>query len=340
MNKKIKFLQVGLGSMGKRRIRCLLHLGIQSEQIFGFDPVPSKRTKAESEYAIKTFSNFKQAVATVNPDVYIVSTPPDKHAPYFLFAARQKKHVFVEATTLADGYRQLEKMQDGSFIAAASCSWRYLPAIKKIGQLVKQGRIGKVLSFQYHMGQYLPDWHPWEDYRKVYFAKKVTGACREMFPFELVWINHILQSSVKRISGLVRKLSDLDMSADDLYAAVLEYKSGVVGTVSIDVLARTALRTLRLVGTEGVLDWDWLNYQIKIFSVRKKKWQTISLRAGRAEKNYVTTEDMYQEEIKQFLDAIAGKQAYPYSFAEDQQILNTTFALEKSSRTGKTCRVA
>ena len=109
--------------------------------------------------------------------------------------------------------------------------------------------------------------------------------------------------------------------------------------MNIDVLARTALRTLRLVGSEGVLDWDWLNYQVKVFSVVTKKWKTISLRAGGAEKNYVTTEDMYREEIKQFLNAILGKQSYPYSFAEDEQILNTTYALEKSSKTGKTYKV-
>jgi len=48
---------------------------------------------------------------------------------------------------------------------------------------------------------------------------------------------------------------------------------------------------------------------------------------------------MYREEIKQFLNAILGKQSYPYSFTEDEQILNTTYVLEKSSKTGKTYKV-
>jgi len=322
--------------MGKRRVRNLLHNKIPSKNIVGFDLKPDRRKEAEEKYGIRVCADFMTAFKEHNPDVLIISTPPDQHSRYYLFAAKHKKHLFVEATTVTTGYKELKKMLDGSFVAAPSCTWRYLPAIKKIKSMIDSGAIGSIQTLQYHMGQYLPDWHPWEDYRQVYFAKKNTGACREMFPFELIWLNDIVQSRVERVSGFVRKLSDLDMPADDLYAAVLEYKNKVIGLMNIDVLARTALRTLRLVGSKGVLDWDWLNYQIKVFSVATKKWRTISLRAGGAEKNYVTTEDMYREEIKHFLDAILGKQPYPYSFAEDEQILNTTYALEKSSKTGKT----
>ncbi|KKU49666.1 MAG: Oxidoreductase-like protein [Parcubacteria group bacterium GW2011_GWA1_47_10] len=334
-----KFLQVGLGSMGKRRIRNLLHNKVPMENIVGFDLAPARRKEAEKKYGICTYADFKTAFQKFGPDALIISTPPDQHSYYYLFAAKHKKHFFVEATTLTSGYKELSKLADGSFVAAPSCTWRYLPAIKKIKGIVASGAIGLIQTFQYHMGQYLPDWHPWEDYRRVYFAKKDTGACREMFPFELIWLNDLVGSKVRRVTGFVRKLSDLDMPADDLYAAVLEYENKVIGLMNIDVLARTALRTLRLVGSEGVLDWDWLNYQVKVFSVVTKKWKTISLRAGGAEKNYVTTEDMYREEIKQFLNAILGKQSYPYSFAEDEQILNTTYALEKSSKTGKTYKV-
>lgn len=336
---ELKFLQVGLGSMGKRRIRNLLYNKIPADSIVGFDLKPARRKEVEEKYGIRTYADFKKAFNEFKPTALIISTPPDKHSAYYLFAAKHKKHFFVEATTLTDGYNQLKRLVDGSFVAAPSCTWRYLPAIKKIKALVQSGTIGSILTFQYHMGQYLPDWHPWEDYRQVYFAKKATGACREMFPFELIWLNEIIGSSVKKVAGLVRKLSNLDMSAEDLYAGVLEYKNKVVGLMNIDVLARTALRTLRLVGTKGVLDWDWLNYEIKVFSVDTKKWKTISLRAGGAEKNYVTTEDMYREELGYFIDAILGKCLYPYTFAEDEQILNTTYALEKSSRTGKTYQI-
>jgi predicted dehydrogenase len=333
MNKK--FLQIGLGSMGKRRIRNLLANGIKKDQIFGFDLVAEKRKEAEEKYGIKVYDNFEKAVAEIKPDVYIISTPPDKHHQYFLAAASVKKHFFVEVTIVDTGYDKLYKLLDDSFVAAPSCTFRYFPAIKKIKEEVKRGTIGRILSFQYHLGQYLPDWHPWEDYKKVYYAQKETGGCREMFPYELIWLTDIIGAKVKKVGGVTAKVSDLEMTADDVYFAVLEFDNKVIGNIAIDLLARTPLRTLRLVGTEGVLDWEWLKYEIRIYQAKTKKWETLKLEKGKSEKGYVATEDMYQEEIKIFLEAIEGKVKYPYTFVENQQVLKTLQALEKGAKKNK-----
>lgn len=331
----MKFLQIGLGSMGKRRIRNLLANGIGKSQIFGFDPQKEKREEAKEKYSIKTYSDFKSAFKEVNPDVFIVSTPPNLHHKYFLFAAKHKKHVFVEATTIDKGYKELYKLLDDSFVATPSCTWRYLPAIKKIKELVTSRKIGKIWAFIYHMGQYLADWHPWEDYRKVYFAQKETGGAREMFTFELIWLNYILDSKPSKISGFVGSVSDLDMPADDVYSAVIQYKNNIIGNVLIDVIARVPFRTLRLIGSKGVIEWEWMENKMRIFNTNNKKWKFIELNRGKSEKGYVTTEDMYQEEIRVFLAAIKRKIKCPYTFKEDHQILKTLFALEKSSKTNK-----
>lgn len=328
----LRFLHIGLGSMGKRRIRNLLWHGIPKEHIFGFDMSGERGKEAEEKYGIKTFTNFDEAVQTANPDAYIISTPPNLHHEYFLYAAKHRKHFFVEVTTVDSGYKELELMLDGSFVAAPSCTFRYFPAIKKIKEIVNSGQIGKILTFQYHLGQYLPDWHPWEDYRQVYFAQKETGACREMFGFELIWLTHLLQSSVKDVAGFTDKVSELEMSADDVYAAALRFENGVMGTMMIEVLARTPFRTLRLIGTEGVLEWEWLEYRIRVFDAKAKTWEIISIPKGPQEPGYVSTEDMYQEEIGYFLDAIETKSAYPYTFAEDQRILKTLYTLENKAK--------
>lgn len=328
---KLLFLHIGLGSMGKRRIRNLLWHGIPQEHIFGFDQSKERGQEAEEKYGIKTFSNFEEAVQAVNPDVYIISTPPNVHHDYFLHAAKLKKHFFVEVTTVDTGYTELEPLLDNSFVAAPSCTFRYFPAIKHVKEIIDSGRIGKILTFQYHLGQYLPDWHPWEDYRQVYFAQKETGACREMFGFELIWLTNLLQAPVKDVAGFTDKVSELEMSADDVYTAALRFENGVVGTMLIEVLARTPFRTLRLIGTEGVVEWEWLEYRIRVFDTSTKTWETTTIPKGPQEPGYVSTEEMYQEEIGYFLDAIEGKNAYPYTFAEDRGILKTLHRLEQKA---------
>lgn len=317
--------------MGKRRIRNLLFHGVKPEEIFGFDVLRERRHEAAEKYGIRTYDDFATVFAEVKPDAMIISTPPEAHNFYFLFAARNKINFFCEVTTTDQGYDELLTLLDGSFVAAPSATFRYLPVIKRIKGLVKSGEIGKVLAFTYHLGQYLPDWHPWEDFRQVYFSKKETGACREMLPYELIWLTDLLGSPVKKISGLTEKVSDLDMTADDVYAATLKLENGVIGTIMIDLLSRAPKRTLRLIGTHGMLDWEWKADLIRIFNAAYRAWRDIVMDPGAAEKGYINTEDMYQDELKDFLDAIAGKKEYPYTFAENRRILQTLYALEEKA---------
>lgn len=320
--------------MGKRRIRNLLFHGVKEENIFGYDPRTDRREEAKTKYKIKTCEKFKQAVQ-INPDAYIISTPPDKHYIYMLNAVKNKKHFFVEHPVTDKGYEQILKSETGDFIAVPSCTLRFHSAIKTIKKILEQGRIGQALSFQYHLGQYLPSWHPWEDYRDVYFSKKYTGACREMFGFELVWLTFALNlGKVREIIGFTEKLSDLDMKADDRYSALLKFKNGVSGNITIDLISKKPFRTLRIIGSEGVLEWEWQENIIKVFESKNGKTEEIKLKKGKREKNYITTEDPFEEEIKHFLNAIGGKSVYPFTFEESLEHLKTLFALEQSAKSG------
>lgn len=339
--KNFKFLVIGLGSMGKRRIRNLFYHNIKKENIIGFDSRKDRRAEAEKTYNIKTYKNFKEALK-INPDVYIISTPPDKHYIYFLQAAQNKKHLFVEHPVTDKGYEKLLSLTNGSFVAAPSCTLRFHPAVKLIKKIIEEKRIGKIFSFQYHLGQYLPSWHPWEDFRKVYFAKRNTGACREMFGFELVWLTFALKlGGISKIAGFTEKLSDLDMTADDRYSAVLKFKNKVSGNMVIDLISKKPFRTLRVIGFDGVLEWEWQENKIKIFKAKKinnnsdHKWQIIDLKKGKREKDYITTEDAYEEEMGYFLSAIQKKSKYPFTFKESLEYLKVVFALEKSAKLEK-----
>lgn len=316
----LSFLIIGLGSMGKRRIRNLSFLGVARENIYGFDPLATRCEEVAAEYKIKTFNSLPEAENT-HPDAYIISTPPLSHREFFLPIAKNKKNFFVEATTGNDGYAELHPLLDGSFVAAPSCTFRHFPAVVRIKDLLLSGAIGKPLCFNHYLGQYLPDWHPYEDYRHVYFAKKDTGGAREMFPYELIWLTDIFQSPVGKVTGVRGKISALEMTADDLYGAIIQFENGVVGNMMIDILNRAAGRTLKIIGTEGTLDWNWLGKEIKIYDAKTKTVKIIDLAPGKKVGQYNTGEEAYEAEMKDFIEAIEGKKPYPYTFAEDDRIL-------------------
>lgn len=327
----MKFLQVGLGSMGKRRIRNLLFHKISRKDIFGFDIDEGRCYETEKLFEIKTFDNFYKAVKQVDPDIYIISTPPNLHAKYFLFAAKEKKHFFVEVTTTDNGYKELEVLLDGTFVAAPSCTYRYFEPIKLMRNLIEKREIGKIEAFCHHMGQYLPDWHPWEDYRNFYVAKHETSACREMVPFELSWIQWVIGEKILDARGFSGKISDLDIEINDVYVAALKGEHGILGTLLVDVIAREPVRDFRVLGSEGIIEWELTKHEVRLKKL-KKKWQIIKLANGKNVHGYkTTTEEMYETEMKYFLDAVSGKINYPYNFRDDQDNLNLLKKIEKKN---------
>lgn len=333
-NDELTFFIVGLGSMGKRRIRNLLVHG--QNKIVGYDIRPDRMKEAEEKYGIKTVAGLKE-LSEKDYDVLVISTPPDQHGDYIRMALKQKKHFFVEHPTSDDGYEDIFFAQSGSasggkdtiIVTAPSCTFLFYKPLKMIKEILDSARIGKVLAFQYHMGQYLPDWHPWEDYRDVYFSKKATGACREMLPFELIWLSWVFSSKVSDISGSISKVSDLDMDADDIVLAKVKFDNGVIGNAIIDVIARKPFRTLRVLGSEGVLDWERFDSVIKVFDVKSQKTKNIAVPKGNPEKGYVNEEEMYNDEIGAFLGAIEGKQKFPHTFADSHHLLKKLYAFEK-----------
>ena len=90
-----RFLIIGGGSMGKRRIRCLLANDISPSNVRLIDRREDRRAECEERYGVKSFGDIDAGWAW-NPDVVIVSTPTRYHLEYCLAAARLKKDFFCE----------------------------------------------------------------------------------------------------------------------------------------------------------------------------------------------------------------------------------------------------
>ena len=168
----MKFLVIGLGSMGKRRVRNLKALGI--EHVAGFDPRLDRRQESAEKYGIPVFDDLETAMQAFSPQTFVISTPPDLHMHYANYAYERSISCFIEASVVdADNIKQLsEKIRGTKIVMAPSCTMRYYPGPKKIKELVQSNAIGKILNINYQTGQYLPDWHPWEKITEFYVSKR------------------------------------------------------------------------------------------------------------------------------------------------------------------------
>ena len=325
----MKFLVIGLGSMGKRRVRNLLALN--QKYIAGFD-VNEIRTKESSEkYNIKTFTDFDKAINEFNPDVFIISAPPNLHMKYAYFAKERNIHCFIEASVVdSEKILTLSEEINDSLVIVPSCTMSFFPAPKKIKELIQKEVIGKPLNFNYQSGQYLPDWHPWEKVEDFYVSNRDTGGCREIVPFELTWLNDIFGNS-KALACVKRKLTDIPANIDDIYHCILEYPNNIIGNLTVEVISQPkAVRDFRVIGTVGEIVYVSDTNSLKYINTSMKDWEVISFDNGTIEKEYINPEEPYINEIKAFIEAIDKKDRsfFPNSLEEDYKILSTLYELE------------
>lgn len=327
-------LVIGLGSMGKRRVRCLQSLGYKD--IYGFDLREDRRDEVKERYGVQTFSEIEKAVEEVKPDAFIISVPPDVHHIYMKLAIQKQIHFFVEASVVdTDMVEIIEKADDLPIIAAPSATLMFHPAIRQISEIITSGQLGRISNILFHSGQYLPDWHTYEKVSDFYVSNPATGGAREIVPFELVWITGIF-GFPQKVGATVRKTIDIEGAEkiDDTYNILLDYES-FQSTITIDVVSRFATRRLVINGSDKQLLWDWNQNQIQVFNPALGDWEIIPYEMKSSAEGYNQNigENMYIDELKDFFLAIQGKKSFIATLRDDHKILKLLYTIEQSSKT-------
>jgi predicted dehydrogenase len=332
----MNFLIIGLGSMGKRRVRCLKALGITT--VAGFDQRKDRRLESKAKYGIQTFDDIEQAILEFKPAAFIIAVPPDAHHVYMKMAAEEGLHFFVEASVVdtdMDLIKELVKVKN--IIAAPSATMTFHPAIRQISDIIISGDLGTVSNTIFHSGQYLPDWHTYEKVSDYYVSNPATGGAREIVPFELTWLTNVL-GFPKRVCGNVRKTINIEGAEkiDDTYNFLLDYEK-CLATITIDVVSRYATRRFLINGDQKQLLWDWNQKNIQIYDPQSAQWQLIEYQMMNSEAGYNPNigENMYIDELKAFIDAIEGKAPFINTMENDHNVLKLLYAVEESDKTKK-----
>jgi predicted dehydrogenase len=322
----MKVLIVGLGSMGKRRIRCLKALGYTD--ITGFDLSEERRREAGEKYGIRTAASLDE-VDLSSVQAIIISTPPHIHNQYIELCIRKGIPGFVEASVILEGLEKLNRLaKKAGVLIAPSCTMNYHPAIKDIQQIVRSGRYGRVTNFSYHSGYYLPDWHPWEKVTDYYVSRRETGGAREILPFELTWIVALL-GRLKSFCGYYGKTMDVKADIEDTYLIAMDFGS-CYGVMITDVASRYLVRSLTLNMEEGQILWNCNENIVHVYEAAAKRWIQYTQPETTSMPGYtkVSIEEMYTEELKAFLDAVQGKGTYPNTLEDDIYVLGVLNQLE------------
>lgn len=329
----MSFGVIGLGSMGKRRIRCLKHLGYDT--IVGLDTREDRTKDAAEKYGVECISDpeefFKRDLR-----FWIISTPPDIHHIYMKKAIEKDIPCFIEASVVDTGMPEFIKLPaDQQSLFYPSCTFLFHPAIQLLQKIIADNKIGKVTNVLYHSGQYLPDWHTYEHVSEYYVSKKETGGAREIVPFELTWITKVF-GFPEKVTGFFKKTIDIPgaETIEDTYNLLAAYPTMLLN-LSVDVVSRCATRKILVNGELGQIIWNWEDSFVNVYSAVSGTWESHKYGQMPAVDGYNKniTEEMYVEEIRCFLKGCSEAGYYPNTLLDDYRVLKLLYSMEEAALT-------
>lgn len=305
----MKILIAGLGSIGRRHLKNLIALGEKDIVLYR----TGKSTLSDDEF-LRDFPVKTEIYEALNckPDAVIVSNPTSLHMDIAIPAAKAGCYIFLEKpiSHSMDRINELKKsLEYHKERLLVGFQFRFNPVFRIAQQLLLNGEIGKVVSVFSHWGEYLPDWHPWENYRNSYSAKaELGGGVVLTLCHPLDYLSWLLGKPILKWSH-IRTVSNLVANVEDSADAFLEFPNGALGMVHLDYIQKPPSHTLNITGTQGLIKWDNSNNILSVFRHKTSEWENFS--QPEFERNF-----MFLEMMRHFLDVVKGK-AEPFCTLDD-----------------------
>jgi predicted dehydrogenase len=299
----MKYLLAGFGSIGRRHFRNLLSFGERDIVVYH----TQHSTLPIEELAGFAVESDLRAALSYQPDAVIITNPTALHLQVAIPAAQCGCHLLIEKP-LSHSLARLDELK--AAVKQNRCrvlvgyQFRFHPGLQQLKKLLDQGAIGKPISAQAHWGEYLPSWHPWEDFKLGYAARtELGGGVVLTLSHPLDYLRWLL-GDVESLKAFTSN-KGLNLPVEDTAEICLRFKNGAMGNIHLDYIQRPPSHWLEVIGTLGTLYWDNSDGITRLAHAgadgKADVWQDFDLPGG-FERN-----TLFLDELRHFNDVLNGK---------------------------------
>ena len=263
----------GLGGIGQRHLRNLRALLGDSVEVVAYRVRRERQTLDDSlqvvpgvdlerEYGVRVCTDLDEALSE-RPDVVFITNPSSLHVPIALEAARRGCHLFIEKP-LSHSLEQVSELaalcDAQGLVTCVAYQLRYHPGFLRLRELLAENAIGKVLSVRAEVGEYLPGFHPYEDYRRMYASNSALGGGVTLSQIHEIDFLCALFGAPRRVFSMGGHVSSLEVDVDDLSLSLLEFAradgSPLFVELHQDFVQRPGQRSTTVIGERGKIVWS------------------------------------------------------------------------------------
>ncbi len=328
----MKILIAGLGSIGRRHLKNLLASG--EEDILLYRTHQSSLPEAElAHFPVET---DLQAALAQRPQAVIIANPTALHLDVAIPAAEAGCHILVEKP-ISHNLERIDQLQAalrrGGGQLLVGYHFRFHPGLQKVKELLSQQAIGRPLSVRAHWGEYLPNWHPWEDYRKGYSARSdLGGGVTLTLSHSLDYVRWLL-GEVHSLWAFSGRLGDLELSVEDTIEIGLKFQNRILGSLHLDYNQQPPAHTLEIAGTGGTLSWNNADGRVNVLRQSIEKPGEIAGECYPVPAGFERN-DLFLAEMSHFLAVTRLEQAPACTLDDGYQALRLAMAAQQSAQQG------
>ncbi|MGA2489024.1 MAG: Gfo/Idh/MocA family oxidoreductase [Anaerolineales bacterium] len=340
----MKILIMGLGGIGQRHLRNLRSLRGNDMEIIAYDPrsylpVLTDQLKVEEgaslekKYNLHIFADLEQALAQ-KPRAGFVCNPTSLHVPAAIRAAQEGCALFIEKP-LSHNLENVDKLirlvESHGVTAVVGYQMRFHPCLRRLHTLVQEKKVGRIMSVRAVVGEYLPGWHTYEDYRQSYASRQDLGGGVILSQIHELDYLYWLFGIPRRVFGLGGHLSSLEVDVEDTADILLECMTDgypILISLHQDYIQNPASRSCEIIGDAGKILVDIQGLTVDVFDGRGNHVEASSYEGFQRNQ-------LFLDELKYFLDSMDGNQTPLVSLREAAQSLRMALAAKESLATGK-----
>lgn len=265
----MKILVVGLGSIGTRHFKNLKQLGY-----YDISTVSCDASKSNAIGSSAHFYTLDEALSHKTYDAVILAIPTAYHLKDLNKVIKAGiQHIYLEKpiSHSSEGTDEvLEEIAKRKIRVIVGYDLHFDPGIERVIELLKNKELGKVISFNAFVGQYLPDWRPHEDYRLGMSARREAGGgvmLDLVHEFDyLTWIC----GQVNRLSCFYTNSNSLEIETEDIADCIFEFKDGLIGQLHLDYQQRELIRFCHFTTANGGIRLDLANRSVSWWLGKEK----------------------------------------------------------------------
>jgi predicted dehydrogenase len=322
----VKFLIVGLGSIGERYVRNLTALGYKDVDVLRRQRRPP-RTVSDSDFT--TLTDLNVALER-RPDAVILGNPTALHIPVAIAAANAGAHLLIEIPLAAsfEGIDELAAVvRRRRLTVLMGHNLRFHPCVQAIRALVHDGAVGQPIVGRAEFGEYLPGCHPWEDYRQGYSARADLGGGAILTSIHEIDFLQWILGPITDVAAMTARGGGLDLDVEDTAGILMRHAGGAMSEVHLDFIAPIYTRGCRITGRDGAIEWHLRGSAVQVCRHGDQAFTPVFTMPP------FDFNQTYLDEIRHFVDCIEGRASSINDLDEGTRVLKVGLAALESSST-------